>query len=195
MRHIKRVAIYQMTSPTGKVYIGQSRDVTNRKSRYKTLECKSQKKLFASLSKYGFESHDFKILQYLPTDINQDCLNQLEIFCIQQFKEANVELLNIKEGGSNGLPKPESIEKLRQSMKGRNPWNKGKKTGQKVWNKGIYVPRKEYNFFINDKTVKIAGLKKYCEEHGLSYFSMLQVHNNKGYYGKTNNYMGYKRLD
>ena len=35
---------------------------------------------------------------------------------------------------------PESIEKIKKSLKGKEPWNKGKKGVQKAWNKGKPSP-------------------------------------------------------
>ena len=59
------IGIYKITSPSGKVYIGQSRNIKNRKWRYKRLDCKSQVKLYSSFKKYGFDKHKFEIIQIL----------------------------------------------------------------------------------------------------------------------------------
>lgn len=55
--------IYKITSPSNKVYIGQSLDIERRFSEYKKLKCKGQKALYWSLNKYGFENHFFEILE------------------------------------------------------------------------------------------------------------------------------------
>lgn len=55
--------IYKITSPSGKVYIGQSRCLHSRWIRYRKLHCKRQPKLYNSFMKYGFNSHIFEIVE------------------------------------------------------------------------------------------------------------------------------------
>lgn len=55
--------IYKITNPKGKVYIGQSSNITRRFNSYKNLECKNQTKLYRSLVKYGVQNHIFEILE------------------------------------------------------------------------------------------------------------------------------------
>jgi group I intron endonuclease len=58
----KIIGIYKITSPSGKVYIGQSIDIEKRFNIYRFLSCKSQKKLYASFLRYGVENHTFEII-------------------------------------------------------------------------------------------------------------------------------------
>lgn len=75
------VGIYKITSPSGKVYIGQSINIEDRWGKYKRLECKKQPKIYNSLKKHGYENHIFsKIEECL---IEQ--LNEKETFYKQQF--------------------------------------------------------------------------------------------------------------
>jgi hypothetical protein len=189
MKHIKRVAIYKMTSPTGKIYIGQTRDIINRKSRYKTLTCKNQSKLYRSLIKYGFE-----ILQFLPSDIAQSDLNNYEIFCLENFKEAGYELLNLKDGGSYGLHPIESRIKNSKSHMGKIPWNKGKRGSQIAWNKGINLSRKSYIVMYCGNKIEIFDLKKYCKENNLSYGTMMTFYHARKFYKNKNYYKSYSRV-
>ena len=55
------VGIYKITSPSNKVYIGQSIDIEKRFSYYKRLSCKQQSKVYNSILKYGYENHVFEI--------------------------------------------------------------------------------------------------------------------------------------
>lgn len=55
--------IYKITSPTGKVYIGESFNIKARKYYYKINSCKKQRKLYNSLLKYGWEAHIFEIIE------------------------------------------------------------------------------------------------------------------------------------
>lgn len=60
----KRVCgIYKITSPSGKIYIGQSRCLKDRWVRYRKHHCKSQPKLYNSFMKYGFAKHIFEVIE------------------------------------------------------------------------------------------------------------------------------------
>lgn len=111
--------IYKITSPSNKVYIGQSWSWIKRKSIYKRLACKSQKFLYNSLLKYGFENHKIEILKELPEDIDQITLDNLEIFYWKKFLDEGYTMLNIREPGRGGKSSPESVEKCRQTRKER----------------------------------------------------------------------------
>jgi len=60
---MKIVGIYKITSPTGKIYVGQSCNIHKRWQKYKRLACKQQTKLFRSLNKYLPENHIFEIIE------------------------------------------------------------------------------------------------------------------------------------
>lgn len=56
--------IYKITSPTNKVYIGQTTDYIRRFNGYKNLKsCINQVRLHASLLKYGVENHIFEVIE------------------------------------------------------------------------------------------------------------------------------------
>ena len=57
------VGIYKITSPSGKIYIGQSVNIERRFYKYKIKDCKPQTKLYRSLNKYGVENHIFEIIE------------------------------------------------------------------------------------------------------------------------------------
>jgi group I intron endonuclease len=57
------IGIYKITSPTNRIYIGQSVNIESRFSSYKNLKCKTQVKLHLSFLKYGFEKHKFEIIE------------------------------------------------------------------------------------------------------------------------------------
>src|SRR5438105_2673905 len=96
------VGIYKITSPSGKVYIGQSRDIKYRFQRYRRLSCKSKPKILSSLTKYGSCNHSFDIIHSLPLDVSQDIINKYEVFYMELYTACGIDLLNIKGGGSNG---------------------------------------------------------------------------------------------
>ena len=57
------IGIYKITSPSGKIYIGQSVDIEKRRKKYSRLSCANQTKLYNSLVKYGFFDHIFEIVE------------------------------------------------------------------------------------------------------------------------------------
>jgi len=152
--------IYKITSPTGKIYIGQSWDI---EKRWKGHAVKSKKKLpiVLSILKYGKKSHHFQVMHEIPLDAPQNVLDELEKFYIYQFKEAGFVLMNLTFGGighKGGIPwnkglvgvtkkSDEAKNKIsilhRQGVytcyfkKNHIPYNKGKSLTYPVWNAGV----------------------------------------------------------
>jgi group I intron endonuclease len=56
--------IYKITSPTGKIYVGQSINIKKRFNVYKSLACSGQNRLYNSFLKHGVDNHVFEILEY-----------------------------------------------------------------------------------------------------------------------------------
>jgi group I intron endonuclease len=54
--------IYKITSPKNKIYIGSTINIKKRFIDYKTLHCKSQRRLYNSFLKYGVDSHNFELI-------------------------------------------------------------------------------------------------------------------------------------
>jgi len=61
--NVTKIGIYKITSPSGKIYIGQSRDIKERYLSYQYGKCKGQPRLKYSLCKYGFKNHKFEIIE------------------------------------------------------------------------------------------------------------------------------------
>jgi len=96
------IGIYKITSPSKCIYIGQSKNIERRFNEYKINQCKTQKRLYNSLLKHGWQNHKFEIIHELPIDVTQDVLDRYEIFVWKQYKEAGFEMLNIQEPGNGG---------------------------------------------------------------------------------------------
>jgi group I intron endonuclease len=103
--------IYKITSPSGKIYIGQSWSWIKRKSVYKRLSCKEQVKIYNSLKKYGYDNHIVEIIEKLPLDISQEYLNCREVYWWEYYKDLEIKMLNIRYPGSKGKMSEESIKK------------------------------------------------------------------------------------
>lgn len=54
--------VYKITSPTGRIYVGSTKNFLRRLDEYKRGGSKGQVKLHYSLQKYGFESHTIEII-------------------------------------------------------------------------------------------------------------------------------------
>jgi len=57
------IGIYKITSPSNKVYVGQSRNIEYRWTQHKSLRYDSYGKLVNSLKKYGVENHVFEVIE------------------------------------------------------------------------------------------------------------------------------------
>lgn len=109
---MKIIGIYKITSPSGRVYIGQSCDVKYRLSLYKKCRCKSQTKLYNSLLKYGAEAHTFEVI----LECNSSDLDQMEQHYIDHFDSIK-RGLNLRAGGSRGAHSEESRLKMSIAQK------------------------------------------------------------------------------
>jgi len=150
---MRDVLIYMITSPTGKVYIGSTLNLKDRLYRYKTYRCKSQKKLYNSLKKYSFESHDFKIIfkckekdrnyfeayyGIMYNVIGNNGLNcqipkmNESVVCMSEETRRKIGLVHkgktISEAQKKQMKENLSnwLKNNAHPMKGKDPWNKGK---------------------------------------------------------------------
>lgn len=109
--------IYKITSPTDKVYIGQTINLKSRMKNYRNLTCKGQGKIYSSLAKYGFDNHKFDILLNIP----QVHLNYYERF-FQDFYDCVNNGLNLrytKIDDKSGSMSEESKAKMSKSQSGK----------------------------------------------------------------------------
>jgi group I intron endonuclease len=111
------VGIYKITSPSGKIYIGQSWDIIRRFENYRRCSPRQQS-MYNSIKKYGYDNHIFEVLHELPEDINQTILDNYEILYWKSLKEGGMRMLNIREPGRGGKMSAESIKKISESLIG-----------------------------------------------------------------------------
>ena len=120
--------IYKLTAPNGKVYIGQTMHLEKRMSTYARGRCKGQKKLYASIQKYGWDS--FQKETIYQGGCSDKCLDRLEILFIHQYGSYR-NGLNMTKGGdkppsNKGKPNP----KVSAALKGKpqSPEHKTKRS-------------------------------------------------------------------
>lgn len=142
------VGIYKITSPSGKVYIGQSWNILHRWADYGKKTAKSQRMLCFSFNKYGKKAHRFEIINELPSDVTQQILDRYEESYISFYQHAGFVLLNSRLGGNGGKLSEETRRRVSESLKGRTPWNKGLK--------GIYKATEETKNKMSESMKAIA---------------------------------------
>jgi len=89
------IGIYKLTSPSGKIYIGQSRNIKRRLTDYKKLRCKKQQALYNSLVKYGYDNFIVEIIE----ECTLEQLNDLEELYIRIYKSLTPNGYNLTTGG------------------------------------------------------------------------------------------------
>lgn len=121
------IGIYKITSPTGKIYIGQSVNISFRWNQYKSLhKTVIGRKLYNSLKKHGWESHYKEIIE--ECDLNK--LNEREIYWGVYFDVLGKTGLNGKLGESNIRYSDETKQNISKSLLGRKiTWAAGRKKG------------------------------------------------------------------
>ena len=126
------VGIYKITSPTGRIYIGQSWDMEERWKNYRNCH-KGQKKIYRSIKRHGIELHKFEICHELPNDITQEVLDRYEFIYWELYKDCGIDMMNIRIPGSGPGRASEKSRKLmsinnwQSKHKGENSPYYGKK--------------------------------------------------------------------
>lgn len=108
------IGIYKITSPSGKIYIGQSVNIIKRKKDYiNKHNCKTQPKLYNSLVKYSFSEHIFEVIE----ECNIEELNTRERYW-QDYYKVLEEGLNCRltgVGDRSGKMSKQSVQRMSQS--------------------------------------------------------------------------------
>jgi group I intron endonuclease len=146
--------IYKITSPTNKVYIGQSINIERRFKNYKSIsQTRGQVMLHNSFKKHGVNKHAFEIIE----ECIVESLNERERY-YQEFYDVlngglNCLLTDTKD--SIKVYSAESIERIRQGNLGKEiPDSVRKQTSETMKRKGI-KPKNKMNGFDNHKSIKI----------------------------------------
>ncbi len=161
------VGIYKITSPKGKIYIGQSININDRwYVGYEKMNCKGQPKLYNSLQKYGWKNHIFEIIE----KCNLKQLNKRETFWkkyyLNEFGWKMMLFCELYDKG--GGPKSEETKrKIGNSNKGKVGWIKGKSRSEedkqkmrKPKNHGFNVSIGFANMNKNSKILRSIKLSK-----------------------------------
>jgi len=109
------IGIYKITSPTNRVYIGQSKNLKYRFDTYRRLhkDVSVSPKLYRSLCKYGYANHKIEVIEECTLEL----LNIKERYW-QDFynatSEKNLNCILTKTEEKKGVHKPLSEERKKQ---------------------------------------------------------------------------------
>ena len=94
------IGIYKITSPTNKVYIGQSVDIEHRWSKHKYNNIKT--KLCNSFKKHGFNNHVFEVVEECDVNVLNDRERHYqEFYSVVGKNGLNLKLTNSKDKSGN----------------------------------------------------------------------------------------------
>ena len=157
------IGIYKITSPTKKVYIGQSIDIEKRFLNYKNLNCKRQPAIYNSLKKYGIDKHKFEII--CECDITE--LNDKERYYQDAFSATGVNGMNCKlttSSDRSGKLSEEAKRKMSENRIGKRHLEETK-LKISIGNKGKIVSEEtKLKISIGNKKSKNFLGKKHSEE-------------------------------
>jgi hypothetical protein len=130
------IGIYKWTSPTGRIYVGQSKNLKQRKEWYLAMgvENSSMTKLKRSFKKYGFENHIFEVIEYCSLEQ----LNDREIYWGLYYNTLK-KGLNCKLGEQNCIFSESTKNKMSKAKKGTKQTEEQKQkrkiSTKKTWKK------------------------------------------------------------
>jgi group I intron endonuclease len=93
--------IYKITSPNGKIYVGQ----TTKSAEQRIIQYRSKRKKYGkslvlrSIVKYGWDAHVFEVIE---DNIPKDLLNEREIYWVKElntYAAENLNGMNLTQGG------------------------------------------------------------------------------------------------
>ena len=160
--------IYKITSPSGKVYIGQTTRKLNRRiSRHATESgCVAMKR---AMDKYGRENMKCDVIE---ENIPREQLDDYEMYWIDELNTLSPNGYNLKTGGGRPLFSEESKERMREVHRTRKIERDGYLGNVHRVNKNGFMPRivingKEENlshhsFKTREEAVNI--LRQYTED-------------------------------
>jgi group I intron endonuclease len=141
------VGIYKITSPSEKVYIGQSEDIKTRWDDYINLRnCKNQRRLYSSFMYYGVENHTFEIIKECePHELNYYERHFQEYYNVIGEYGLNCILTNV--GDKKKVYSEETRKKQSEAMKGKKhseeSKQKNRESQKKLYENGYIHPMQD----------------------------------------------------
>lgn len=118
--------IYKITSPTGKVYVGQSVDIHRRIMQHKKMYNKDCPALYRSMKKHGVENHIFEIIEQCQiTELNDRERFWQTKYCVLGKNGLNCKLTNTHD--KSGVQSEKTKMKISMAQRGELNHRYGKK--------------------------------------------------------------------
>jgi group I intron endonuclease len=145
------IGIYKITSPTNRIYIGQSMNIKRRFIQYQSINSsKSMPKIYNSLLKYGPENHKFEVIE----ECLFEELNERERYWQEYYNVTSKQGLNCMLVNSLEQKQMVSLETRNKISKNNARYWLGKKLSEETIAKGkknrIYT--EEYRAKIGNKS-------------------------------------------
>jgi hypothetical protein len=107
------IGIYKITSPSGRVYVGQAVNIEKRWRYYNKVVCKGQTRLYNSFVKYGVDKHIFEVLE----ECLEESLNIRERYWQEYYNtvESGLNLKLTKTKDKSGRLSKETKKKIGES--------------------------------------------------------------------------------
>lgn len=172
--------IYKITSPSNRVYIGQSVNIKRRFTSYKNLECKGQTRLYNSFKKYGFKNHKFEFIH----ECSADELNSLERYYQDLYSVLGKNGLNCRLTGTkdrSGYVSEETKIKLSKSKTG---FVMSKETRIKMSNSSKGRPKSKESLLKRSESRKGFKHTQETKDKISRHFKGLFVGSKNPFYGK-----------
>jgi len=154
--------VYKITSPSGRIYVGSTISIKNRKYAYKNLK-KSQSKLRNSLNKYGWENHKFEIVWEGDANLRLKFEREIGLSYNVLNKDVGLNLLLPKFEDLPTIYSQEMRDKCRTNRLGKkSKWNYKKVS---IYNKdGHFIKTfeslKECSLYLNIQSSSISNALK-----------------------------------
>ena len=174
---MKKCGIYKITSPSNKIYIGQSRDINKRIQSYiKGYKLKAQPKLYNSINKYTWENHTFEIIE--ECEFNE--LNNRERYWQEYY--------NSIEQGLNCFYTKTEEKPLLFSKEMRNNMSKGQKGKISSIRKKVYQFNLQGNFIKDYISIKECAKILNINASGIGACCRGNIGKYKGFYFSFDNF-------
>ena len=204
------IGIYKITSPSKKIYIGQSRNIKKRWKEHRLTTKKHKSALVNSFLKYGVENHIFEVIEEcLIESLNERERYWQEFYNVIDSKKG-LNCLLVKTNTKNSIISIETRNKISKAGKGRkfteehknkiSIANKGKVYSEETKNKmrlsklGVKQTKEaienasfpKRKILLNTETgIYYFGTKEACFAHNLN-INTLSSYLNKRAKNKTN---------
>ena len=132
---MKSAGVYKVTSPSGKIYIGQSSNIHRRMIEHLSDSKNIVNKFYSSIKKYGFAAHEIEVL--FLSDVQYE-RNRMEQFYINYYDSIKtglnlIDVIGPTQSFSGKKHTPEEVERIKARMKGVKPVWAFEKIKKKVY--------------------------------------------------------------